>query len=103
MTDKFNCTNGSFEILTINEYRNFNNGFKNRSLTITTNESVITIDGVEKILTEPSIITDFSITDGNGKVLSKFEGYTLVALNKSSQTISGVSEMVISIQFQKVV
>lgn len=94
---KFVCDNGSFEIQSSREARNYNNSKVIKSLEIMVSSQDITIDEIEKIITNP-IISSFSIVNDNtGLILNTFEGYNLSNISRMTQG----SDIMIMINFMK--
>lgn len=80
------CKNGSLEILSVRETRNFNNGIRMKMVDITIDGKNTTLDNVEDVLTTPEVVTDFTITNHKTSVvMGKFEGYTLSNLSRDAQ------------------
>ncbi len=80
------CKNGSIEILSVRETRNFSNGMRMKMVDITIDGQKTTLDTVEDVLTIPEMVTDFTITNSKtGVVMGKFEGYTLSNLSRNAQ------------------
>ena len=94
---KFVCDNGSFEIQSSREARNYNNGKVIKSLEIIVSNQDITIDEIEKIITSPMISSFSIVNDNTGLILNTFEGYNLSNISRMTQG----SNIMIIINFMK--
>ena len=94
---KFVCDNGSFEIQSSREARNYNNSKVIKSLEIMVSSQDITIDEIEKIITSPMISSFSIVNDNTGLILNTFEGYNLSNISRMTQG----SNIVIMINFMK--
>lgn len=94
---KFVCDNGSFEIQSSREARNYNNSKVIKSLEIMVSNQDITIDEIEKIITSPMISSFSIVNDNTGLILNTFEGYNLSNISRMTQG----SNIVIMINFMK--
>ena len=94
---KFVCDNGSFEIQSSREARNYNNSKVIKSLEIMVSNQDITIDEIEKIITNPMISSFSIVNDNTGLILNTFEGYNLSNISRMTQG----SNIVIIINFMK--
>ena len=94
---KFVCDNGSFEIQSSREARNYNNSKVIKSLEIMVSSQDITIDEIEKIITSPMISSFSIVNDNTGLILNTFEGYNLNNISRMTQG----SNIVIMINFMK--
>ena len=94
---KFVCDNGSFEIQSSREARNYNNSKVIKSLEIMVSSQDTTIDEIEKIITSPMISSFSIVNDNTGLILNTFEGYNLNNISRMTQG----SNIVIMINFMK--
>ena len=94
---KFVCDNGSFEIQSSREARNYNNSKVIKSLEIMVSNQDITIDEIEKIITSPMISSFSIVNDNTGLILNTFEGYNLNNISRMTQG----SNIMIIINFMK--
>ena len=94
---KFVCDNGSFEIQSSREARNYNNSKVIKSLEITVSSQDTTIDEIEKIITSPMISSFSIVNDNTGLILNTFEGYNLSSISRMTQG----SDIMIMINFMK--
>lgn len=94
---KFVCDNGSFEIQSSREARNYNNSKVIKSLEIMVSSQDITIDEIEKIITSPMISSFSIVNDNTGLILNTFEGYNLSNISRMTQG----SDIMIMINFMK--
>ena len=94
---KFVCDNGSFEIQSSREARNYNNSKVIKSLEIMVSSQDITIDEIEKIITSPMISSFSIVNDNTGLILNTFEGYNLSNISRMTQG----SNIMIIINFMK--
>lgn len=94
---KFVCDNGSFEIQSSREARNYNNSKVIKSLEIMVSSQDTTIDEIEKIITSPMISSFSIVNDNTGLILNTFEGYNLSSISRMTQG----SNIVIIINFMK--
>ena len=94
---KFVCDNGSFEIQSSREARNYNNSKVIKSLEIMVSSQDITIDEIEKIITSPMISSFSIVNDNTGLILNTFEGYNLNNISRMTQG----SNIMIIINFMK--
>lgn len=94
---KFVCDNGSFEIQSSREARNYNNSKVIKSLEIIVSNHDITIDEIEKIITSPMISSFSIVNDNTGLILNTFEGYNLNNISRMTQG----SNIMIIINFMK--
>ena len=94
---KFVCDNGSFEIQSSREARNYNNNKVIRSLEVTVSNQNTTIDEIEKIITSPMISSFSIVNDNTGLILNTFEGYNLNNISRMTQG----SNIMIIINFMK--
>lgn len=83
---KFECKNGSIDILNVRESRSFNDIGKVKMLEITIDGQNISLDSVEETLTVPETITDFEIrNEKTGVVIGQFEGYKMNNMCRNTQ------------------
>lgn len=94
---KFVCDNGSFEIQSSREARNYNNSKVIKSLEIMVSSQDKTIDEIEKIITSPMISSFSIVNDNTGLILNTFEGYNLSNISRMTQG----SNIMIIINFMK--
>lgn len=94
---KFVCDNGSFEIQSSREARNYNNSKVIKSLEIMVSSQDTTIDEIEKIITSPMISSFSIVNDNTGLILNTFEGYNLSNISRMTQG----SNIMIMINFMK--
>lgn len=85
----FVCDNGTFEIQSSRESRNFNEGNQIRMVEVTVSSQYKNLDEIEFILTKPEMISSFSIkNEDNGIILGEFKDYRLNNISRSIQNNS---------------
>lgn len=84
---KLKCQNGTLDVTSIKESRNFNGGTRVKIVDVTIDGQDTSLDDIEKVFTEPELITDFAIqNEKTGVTVGTFKGYSINNITRDTQS-----------------
>lgn len=84
---KLECKNGTLDITSIKESRNFNGGTRVKVVDVSIDGQNTGLDEVETVLTEPELTTDFVVrNEKTGVTVGLFEGYSINNITRDTQS-----------------
>lgn len=83
---KLECKNGTLDVTSVKESRNFNSGLRVKMLDIVIDGQAATMDEVELVLTDPEPVADFLVrNEDTGVTCGTYEGYSLSNITRDVQ------------------
>lgn len=74
---KFECENRTLDITNAKETRNFGGGTRTKMLEVVFDGQSHTMDDIEAALTEPDMVTDFTVKNENTGETKSYTGYSI--------------------------